>query len=233
MTLLLRRILHLLPLIALLAFCPACGGFFVSENSIETVTVSPSAVILAAAASSTTPGDTYSLSSSATTVAGTATVDTTTATWTSSAPSTVTVANGANGGNLSVVGTSGDVTVTITATDGGQSSTCTVLTYTGTASTSLSINLPSGVVPTSIQPGQTIQLTAAAALNGNPNFNLTSFVSWTSSDTTVANVDATGLVSVLTSATVGTTFTVSATANFGPAASSGSLSETSSTFTII
>ncbi len=233
MTVPLRRILHLLPLIALLSFCPSCGGFFVSENSIETETVSPSAVILAAATSSTTPGDSYTLSSSATTVAGTANVDTTTATWTSSAPSTVTVANGANGGTLSVVGTSGDVTVTITATDGGQSSTCMVLTYTGIAPTSLSINLPSGLVPTSIQPGQTIQLTAAAALNGNPNFDLTSFVSWTTSDTTIATVDATGLVTVLSSASVGSPFTITATANFGPSAPSGSLSQTSGTFTII
>jgi hypothetical protein len=226
---LLRRLLNILPLLALIVFCGSCNGFFVSNSSIEFVTVTPTSVILATAASATTPGDTYTLASSATTVGGTATVDTTTATWTSSAPTVVT----ANAGVLTVVGATGGSTATITATDGGQSGTSTVLTYTGTAPTTISINLPTGLVPSSIQPSQTIQLTATASLNANPSFNLSNFVSWTSSDTSVATVNTNGLVTVLSTATIGTTFTITATANFGPSAPSATLSETSSSFTII
>jgi hypothetical protein len=107
------------------------------------------------------------------------------------------------------------------------------LTYTGTAPTTLSVNLQGGVVPSSIQPGQTLQLSAAAALNGNPSFNITNYVSWTTSDATVATVSTTGLVSVLSTATIGTTFTVTATANLGPAATTSTLTGTSTTFTII
>jgi hypothetical protein len=40
-------------------------------------------------------------------------------------------------------------------------------------------------------------------------------------------------VSVFSTATIGTTFTITATANFGPAATSSTLTGTSSTFTII
>ncbi len=229
MPLLLRRVVRLLPLLALLAFCASCGDFFVSNSSIETVTVTPTAVILAAAANATTPGDSFSLKSSATTVGGTPSDDTATATWTSSAPTVVTVSNA---GVLSTVDTVGGDTATITATDGGQSGTSTVLTYTGTAPTSLSVNVLNGVIPSSITPGQTIQLAAAASINGNPNYNLSNYVSWTSSNNYAAVVNASGLVTVLSTATAGTTFTITATANFGSSAPSSTVTGVSTTFTI-
>ncbi len=231
MIFMLRRVARLLPLLALLAFCASCGNFFLSNSSILTVTVTPTAVILAAAPDATTPGDKYTLESSATTVGGTATNDTSTATWTSSAPSVVTAGSG---GALTAVGTTGGSTATITATDGGQTGTATVLLYTGAAPSSLSVSPQNtSLIPSSITPGTAIQLLAFASINGQPNFNITNDVTWTSSDSTVATVNASGLVSVLSTATAGTTFTVTATANFGPSATTSTVTGTSTTFTIL
>jgi Bacterial Ig-like domain (group 2) len=228
----LRRAVRLIPVVILFVLATSCDNFFVSESAIQSVTVTPTAILLEAGA---TPADAYTkLISTANTVGGAHNVDTTTATWTSSNTGVVTVvASGASGGDLTAAGTTGNVTATVTATDGGQSGSVAVLTYTGAAPTSISINIPGGLVPGSIAPGQTFQLTASAALNSNPTFVITNFVSWASSDTAVATVNATGFVSVLSTATVGTTFTVTATANFGAAAPSATATGTSTTFTII
>ncbi len=229
MTLLLRRVVRLLPVLVLFAFCTSCDGFFVSNSSIQSIAVTPTSVILAVAPSAGTPGDTFSLRSSASTVGGTTTDDTATANWTSSAPSVVTV----NAGKLTVVATTGGSTATITATDSGQSSTATVLTYTGTPPAALSVNLPNGLVPTGITPSQIFALTAVATVNGNTSFNISSFVSWTSSNTSAATVNANGVVTVLSTATTGTTFTITATAFLGATATTPTVSGTSGTFTVI
>jgi hypothetical protein len=78
-----RRFIRLLPAIALFLLVISCSGFFVSESSIQSVAVSPTAVILHVA-TATAVGDTYTLSSQSTTVGGTTADDTATAAWSSS-----------------------------------------------------------------------------------------------------------------------------------------------------
>lgn len=221
----LRRIARLLPLLALIVFCDSCSGFFVSESSIQSIAVSPTSVILKAAANATTPGDSFTLSSSATTVAGNTSDDTATAKWTSSNPAVVTVVS--NTGVLSVVGTAANSTAVITATDGGQSSTCNVLTYTGAAPTAIVIGFPSTVAPSTLSPNQSFQLTATATLNGNANTNISNYATWTSDAPAIATVSSSGIVTVLN--TTGT-FTVTATANL---ANNTTVTGTSTTFTVI
>lgn len=226
---LLRRVARVLPVLALLAFCSSCEGFFVSNSSIQTIAVTPSAIILAVAPNASTPGDTFSLKASAVTVGGTSTDATTTASWTSSDPSVVTV----TAGKVTVVGTTGGSTATITAKESGQSGTASVLTYTGTAPSTLSVNLPSGLIPTSITPGQIFALTAVATVNNTTSANISSDVVWSSSNTSAATVSANGVVTVLSTATTGTSFTITATAYLGPASATPTVSGTSSNFTIL
>ncbi len=221
-----HRVARLLPVISLIVLCASCSDFWVSDNATATVAVSPTALILkTAAAGGGTPGDTANITASATTVGGVTTDETTAVTWTSSAPAVATVDAT---GLVTVVGTAADATSQITAKFGGQSATCNILTYTGTAPTTLVISFPTNVSPSVISPGQQFKVTATAALSGNANHDISSFVTWTSNTPSVATVDANGNVVVLTTATSGNSFTISATATFA----SGTAQGTSTTFTI-
>lgn len=208
------RLVRLLPLLPVFLLCASCSDFFVSNSSIATLSVTPTAVILKAAGPGTPPnpaGDTFTLSASATTVGGTPTDETAAAIWKSSNAAVVT----ANAGVLTTVATTADQTATITATFGGQSGTSNVLTYILTTPTSLnSIAVPTGVNTGSVTPGQTFQLTVSASLSGNATHDLTQFVTWVSSNTSVATVSTTGVVTVLNTATAGGSFTITANANF-------------------
>lgn len=216
------RVARLFPLLAIILVCTSCSDFFVANTSTATVTVSPSALILKAAIAADAPGDSFSLSASATTVGGTNTDETSAATWTSSAPAVVTVSQG----KLSVVGTSAGSTAVITATFGGQSAACNVLTYTGAAPTTIAVNFPTTISPSSVATGAKFQVTATAPISGNNNTNISSFVTWSSNATTIATVDANGNVTILG---VPGTFTIMATATFASAVVQG----TSTTFTVI
>lgn len=210
-----RRAIRLLPVVALFLLCASCSGFFVSNSSISSISLGPGAILKAA--TSTTPGDTDQLQLNGTTVGGTTTDVTASATWTSSNPAVATVGTpdtkGTTPGLVTVVGTSGNATVTITATYGGQTATSNVLTYTGAVPTSLTITIPSGISSGSLTPGQVFQLQAAAtpSLSGVASQNVSSYVTWTSSNTSEATVDVNGNVTVLSTASVGGTFSISAT----------------------
>jgi hypothetical protein len=215
----LRRFIRLLPAIALFLFAISCSGFFVSENTIQSVAVSPTAVILHVA-TATAVGDTYTLSSQSTTVGGTTADDTATATWSSSNSKLASVASGGVV-TIPIGGTTAGSTATITATDGGQSGSCTVYTYSGTAPSTLSMTYSSGIDPNLVNPGAVFQVFAAADINGSSSQNISSYVTWSSSDTSNATVDTKGNVTVLSTATASTSFTITATATFASATVTG------------
>jgi len=221
-----HKTVRLLPVLALIVFCTSCSDFFVSPNSIQTVTVSPAAVLLRA---SSTPPDSYTaLSSTSRTVGGTAATDTTTATWASGNTSIVTVSSA----GVLTAGSATSGNTTVTATDSGVvSNPCTVVLYIGSAPTALSVESQTGA--TSFAAGTTFQAIATASFPGDTALSasgaLTPYVTWTSSDTTgtVATVNSAGVVTVISAATP---FTITATATFGAAASPSTVTGVSVSF---
>jgi hypothetical protein len=208
-----RRAARLLPLVSLFLLCASCSDFWVSNSSTASVSLGSGVILKAASSATAGDGDSDQLHLYANTVGGTTSEVTTSATWTSSNPAVATVT--ANGGLVQVVGTSGNVTVTITATYSGQTATATVLTYTGATPTALNAL---GGIPTNsgtLSLGQTFQLTASANLNGNSAQDITSYVTWVSSNTNAATVSSTGLVTVSSnSAEALAQFTITANASF-------------------
>jgi hypothetical protein len=218
-----RRLSLLLPASALFLFITSCNGFFVSESSVQSVTVQPTSVILAAG-TATVAGDSYTLVSTSTTVGGTTATDTTTTAWSSSNTKIATVGNGATSGGVVTIpigSTAGGVTATITSKDGGQSGTCIVYTYTGIAPTTLNLTYPSSINPNLVSPGAAFQVVATANINGSTTENISPYVTWSSTDTSNATVDVNGNVTVLSTATAATSFTITATATFASGAVTG------------
>ena len=184
----------------------SCDGFFVSENSIQSVKATPPAIILMAAPTAGSDGDTFTLTSTATTVGGTQQNDTAAATWSSNDS---TIATAAAGGVVTAVSTVGGKSTTVTARDGGvTSNNVNVFVYTGAVPSSITLTGTSGVLP----PGN-YQLSVTLGSGGGTD--VTKFVEWTSSNTSVATVSSTGLVTVLASATAGGTATITAIAHLG------------------
>ncbi len=105
-------------------------------------------------------------------------------TWTSSNPNVATV----NGGTVTAVGT-GSSTITVSTVDGGFTATCAV-TVTNSTPTVASVTLDRTDHTFDLVGTKTYQLTATVNGTNNPSQSVT----WTSSNTSVATVSNSGLV---------------------------------------
>jgi len=181
-----------------------CGNFFVSNSSLDHITLSPVSVLLV-------PGDTDQFSATAVNVGGDQSDITSTATWTSSTPAVATVDNAGK-----VTAASQLASTTITAASGSVKGTALVMVVASPLPGNLSVtsNATSGNVPV----GQTAQLNAFA---GSTNVN--QVVSWSSSNTSAATIDANGLVTGVSGSTSQVTFTATAVTATGQISGSISL----------
>jgi uncharacterized protein YjdB len=165
----------------------SCGDFFPSSKAIVAMTISPTSGLVA-------PSATTQFTATGT-LGNNQTQDVTgQVNWSSSsdAVATITQAGLATGVSLG--------TVTITAKTSDVTATATLLVSNATKVT---------VTPATatVLAGGTQQLTAV----DQNNTNITSSVSWTSSDTTQATVSTSGLVTVLSTATPSTQVTITGT----------------------
>ena len=182
-----RKKFALFILSALLAVSlTSCDNFFTSGDSIATITVSPGSFVAAT-------GQSISLTASGTTVNGDTKDVTATAKWSSSNASVATV----SAGTVTTVG-AGTATITVSQDDG--SATINVLVGPSTLSSSLTVATTTG--STTISAGSTVQLTAT-----DSGTTLTNFANWSSSNTSVATVSSTGLVTGITGGGQTTTIT--------------------------
>ena len=125
--------------------------------------------------------------------------------WSSSDTSIATVSNTANSAGLAAA--AGVGSVTITATAGNLSSNAAALTVTAATLASIQVTPPTA----SVAKGVPQQFVATGIYTDNTTQNLTSQVTWGSSDTSVATVsNASGSNGVASSAGVGTTMITAA-----------------------
>lgn len=183
-----KRVIAALSCILLgVAVSTSCGDFFPSSKAIVAMTISPTSGLVA-------PGATTQFTVTGT-LGNNQTQDVTSmVNWSSSSGAVATVnqaglVTGVALGNATITATSGDVTVTAPVLV----STTTSFTITPASAT--------------VVPGGTEQLTAT----DQAGKNITSSVTWTSSDTTQATVSSTGLVTVYSAATSSSTVTITGT----------------------
>jgi uncharacterized protein YjdB len=182
----------------------SCKGFFIGPT-LTTVTVTP-------ATPSVTVGSTQQMIATGTYDDGNTGDLTSSASWTSSDTSVATVSS------TGLVKGISEGTATISATSGAISGSTTV---TVTVANLKSIS----VTPTSfsISSGQTEQFDAIGLLQDGTTVDLTSSVTWTSSNTTVATIDSSGLATALT---------VSSTETTNITAQSGSITSNAAVLTV-
>lgn len=139
------------------------------------------------------------------------------ATWTSSDPSVTVSATGLAMTTVVVA----NLTISASKTpQGGGSAISGSATLTVTNATLQSIAVTPATA--TVGQGKTKQFTATGTFSDSTTQDITSLVAWSSSDTSVATIDSTGLATVLSSATKGATATITATASGGLGSSSGS-----------
>jgi uncharacterized protein YjdB len=181
-----------------------CGG---SSKSASTQTASITTISVGASASSLSVGQTLQLAAIAT-YSDKSTKDvTSTATWQSSDPTIATISSS---GRLTATKAG---TVTVMATVGTTSGSLLITVKVGAPTvTAVSVSAASS----SLGVGRTLQLTATATYSDKSTKDVTSSATWQASDSTIATVSSSGL---LTAVKVGT---LTVTANVGAVVSAPS-----------
>jgi uncharacterized protein YjdB len=167
-----------------------CGDFFISGNAIASIALSPNNPTIQ-------PAATQQFTATATLGDGTTSDVTSQATWSSSSTNVATI----NNSGLATAAATG--TTTITAASGGVTGTTTLTVSTQTVS-SITIAPANPTLFT----GQVQQMKATATLSDGTTRDVTTTVTWTSSNANVVSVTNTGLVTAITSGTA----TITATA---------------------
>jgi uncharacterized protein YjdB len=172
-------------IIALLTLFLACGGSSSSTKSGPTVntTVTLKSITLSATAGKLSVGSTRQFTATGTYSDGTTKDLTSTVAWSSS---NTTVAQ-VNASGLVTAQASGSTTIlgTLGGVSGASSVTVNAALNTITISPSPSANVPTG---------QTLQFSASGTYSDASTAVISSLVAWSSSDSTIATVDANGLV---------------------------------------
>jgi len=190
-------VLAVLPVFIFLLLAAGCDSFFPSENAIDHITVTPASRFM-------TVGDTpQQYTATAVTGNGASSDVSSTATWTSSNTSVATVSST---GLVTAVAAG---TANIIANSGGAEGS-SPLNVTASTLNSITISPANSTVVA----GSTLQFNATGNFKDPPTQDITSLVTWTSSDTTIATISTSGLATGVKAGTV--TITATATATAGP-----------------
>lgn len=167
--------------ILLIVLLVGCGNFFVSNNTVVSIALSP-----------TNPqvqiGQTEQFVATGTTAGGSTEDVTPGATWTSSKPEIATI----NSTGLTTAIAAGVTVITAKYQEG---SSQTFLTVTSSTLSSITIS----PVNTSIAVGATQQYTATGTYSDGTTHNITGTVTWASNYPNVATVSASGLATAIAS----------------------------------
>ena len=164
---------------ALLLSEVGCSGFFPKDTDITALTISPSNQTMA-------PGGTQQYTATATYGNNTSGDATNQVTWSSIVTGIASISST----GLATAGSQLGTTTISARNESGSAISKTGLTVSNSTVNSLTVS-PSSV---SIFSGQTQQLSATANYSNNASVNVTSQASWSSSDTSVATISGTGIV---------------------------------------
>jgi uncharacterized protein YjdB len=165
----------------------SCGDFFPSSKAIVSMTISPTSGLVA-------PGATTQFTATGTLGNNTTQDVTGQVNWSSSSVGIATITQAGLATGVAVG------TTTITAKSSDVTATATLLVSNATS-------VKVAPATATVIPGNTLQLVASDQSNNN----ISTSVTWSSSDTTQATVTTSGLVTVLTTATPSGSVTITAT----------------------
>jgi len=203
-------VLALIGLVAVAGLLIGCNGFFVSPNSLASITVSPTTAVLSSAA------DAGPLTISASGLLVNGNSSSISPTWTSTDTNCTVISFSASGCSASTSASSVTVTpipgaggtATVTATSGGQSATVPIDVVTGTVS-GVTLNLSS----TTVTPPGTV---TATVVNSDGSTIPASYVSWaTPSGATISGSGDSAVFTFLTATAGQTAITATVTTNGG------------------